>query len=119
MINTDKRYRIGDVARSLELKVHVVRYWETEFKNFIHPQKSSGGHNLYSTKDIDIFTSIKKLLHSEGYNITGAKKKLKELQTVANDSNSKTVPRELLFIIREELNDIRKDLKKLNNDIIK
>jgi DNA-binding transcriptional MerR regulator len=112
MTTTDKKYRIGDVARSLDLKVHVVRYWETEFKGFIHTQKSSGGHNLYSPKDIETFSTIKKLLHAEGYNISGAKKKLKELNSVSRDDSSKTVSRELLVVIREELDDIRKDLKR-------
>ena len=115
--NPEKKFRIGDVAKFLDVKIHVVRYWENEFKNFIHVQKTSGGQNLYSPKDIDVFTTIKKLLYSEGYNITGAKKKLREDQINAGNSNLKTVPRELLVIVKQELSDIKNDLKKLENSL--
>lgn len=115
--NPEKKYRIGDVAKFLDLKIHVVRYWETEFKGFIHPQKTSGGHNLYSSKDIEIFSLMKKLLYSEGYNLSGAKKKLKEIQLASNEENSKTVSRDLLVVIKEELTDLKKDLKNFKDSI--
>ena len=116
--NPERNYRIGDVARFLDLKIHVIRYWENEFKNFIHPQKTSGGHNLYSSKEIEIFSSIKKLLYSEGYNISGAKKKLKEMQIASNEESPKTVSRDLLVVIKEELLELKRDLKKFKDSIV-
>lgn len=116
--NPERKYRIGDVAKFLDLKIHVVRYWETEFKGFIHPQKTSGGHNLYSSKDIEVFSLMKKLLYSEGYNISGAKKRLKEIQLASNEENSKTVSRDLLVVIKEELMDLKKDLKNFKDSIV-
>ncbi|MCX6112760.1 MAG: MerR family transcriptional regulator [Proteobacteria bacterium] len=115
--NPEKKFRIGDVAKFLDVKIHVVRYWENEFKNFIHAQKTSGGHNLYSAKDIDVFSAVKKLLYSEGYNITGARKKLREDHINAGNENSKTVSRQLLIVVKEELNDIKNDLKKFKNSL--
>ena len=115
--NPEKKFRIGDVAKFLDVKIHVVRYWENEFKNFIHAQKTSGGHNLYSPKDIDVFTTVKTLLYSEGYNIAGAKKKLKQDQLNAGNENLKTVSKQLLVVVKDELNDIKKDLKKLENSL--
>ncbi|MDP8202897.1 MAG: MerR family transcriptional regulator [Candidatus Tenebribacter mawsonii] len=70
-------YTIGEVGNLLELKAHVLRYWETEFPQ-VHPKKKFGRNRRYSPDDIDILRKIKYMLHTQGFTIDGAKKKLKE-----------------------------------------
>ena len=70
-------YTIGEVGNLLDLKAHVLRYWETEFPQ-VHPKKKFGRNRRYSTDDIDILKKIKYMLHTQGFTIEGAKKKLKE-----------------------------------------
>lgn len=70
-------YTIGEVANLLDLKAHVLRYWESEFPQ-VHPQKKFGRNRRYSPDDIDILKKIKYMLHTQGFTIDGAKKKLKE-----------------------------------------
>jgi len=70
-------YTIGEVGNLLELKAHVLRYWETEFPQ-VHPKKKFGRNRRYSPDDIDILKRIKYMLHTQGFTIEGAKKKLKD-----------------------------------------
>ncbi|MEA2096758.1 MAG: MerR family transcriptional regulator [Candidatus Cloacimonadota bacterium] len=70
-------YTIGEVGNLLDLKAHVLRYWETEFPQ-VHPKKKFGRNRRYSPDDIDILKKIKYMLHTQGFTIEGAKKKLKE-----------------------------------------
>ena len=69
----DKRYfRIGEVCKIAELKPHVLRYWETEFKQ-VRPQKNKANQRLYRKKDVETILIIKNLLHDQKYTIAGAK----------------------------------------------
>jgi DNA-binding transcriptional MerR regulator len=75
---TDDIYRtIGDVAESLDLPAHVLRFWETRFKE-IDPVKRAGGRRLYRPRDIELVEAIRHLLYREGYTIKGVQRILKE-----------------------------------------
>jgi DNA-binding transcriptional MerR regulator len=71
-------YRIGEVGRITGVKPHVLRYWESEFKE-IKPLKSRSLQRLYRKKDLELILRIKQLLYEEGYTIAGAKGRIKEL----------------------------------------
>lgn len=66
---------IGEVSETLNIPPHVLRFWETEFKQ-INPSKRRGGRRFYSEKDIEVIEQIRTLLHVKGYTIKGAKKAL-------------------------------------------
>ncbi len=111
-------YRIGEVSRITGIKPHVLRYWESEFK-VIKPHKGVSLQRLYRRKDLDLILKIKKLLYEEGFTISGAKKKIRNLERaetkqmklklVERRSNGKD--HEFLLAIREELKGIRKMLE--------
>ena len=67
-------FRIGEVAKLVGVEPHVLRYWESEFR--MRPHRSASGQRLYRKKDIARFLKIKKLLHNEGFTISGARKAL-------------------------------------------
>jgi DNA-binding transcriptional MerR regulator len=72
----DKLYfKIGEVAELLQLKTHVLRYWETEFA-VLQPVKSRSNQRLYRRKDVETALLIKELLYRQGFTIAGARKKL-------------------------------------------
>ncbi|WP_092349944.1 MerR family transcriptional regulator [Desulfuromusa kysingii] len=72
----DKLYfKIGEVAALLQLKTHVLRYWETEF-TLLQPVKSRSNQRLYRRKDVETALLIKELLYQQGFTIAGARKKL-------------------------------------------
>ncbi len=78
---TEKResaYRtIGEVAEELDLPAHVLRFWETRFKD-IDPVKRAGGRRLYRARDVELVRAIRHLLYGEGYTIKGVQRILKE-----------------------------------------
>ncbi len=71
-------YTISEVCQEVELKPHVLRYWETEFKE-LRPKKGKARNRLYRKKDIELIKEIKKLLYDEKYTIEGARKKIRQL----------------------------------------
>jgi DNA-binding transcriptional MerR regulator len=70
-------YSIGQVSLIAQVDQHVLRYWETEFKE-LAPRKNRGGKRLYREGDIKTVQRIKELLYRDRYTIEGARKKLKE-----------------------------------------
>lgn len=66
---------IGEVAKALDIKQHVLRYWEQQFP-MLQPLKRSGGRRYYRPEDIVLVEEINRLVNSEGYTLKGAKKAL-------------------------------------------
>jgi DNA-binding transcriptional MerR regulator len=72
----DKLYfRIGEVASTVGVEPHVLRYWEGEFA--LKPLRSMSGQRLYRKQDIARFLRIRHLLHEKGFTVAGARKFLK------------------------------------------
>ena len=68
-------FKIGEVAKLLGVKPHVLRYWESEFP-FLRPKKNPSGQRLYAKTDIDTLVEIKNLLYIDCYTISGARQLL-------------------------------------------
>lgn len=62
---------IGEVAKALGLKQHVLRYWEEQFP-MLRPLTRAGGRRYYRPEDVALVARIDQLLHREGYTIRGA-----------------------------------------------
>jgi DNA-binding transcriptional MerR regulator len=70
----DKLYfKIGEVSKLARVEPHVLRYWETEFKE-IQPKRAHSNQRLYRREDVKIVLQIKELLHEKGFTISGARK---------------------------------------------
>ncbi len=68
---------ISEVAEELDLPQHVLRFWETRFKQ-IKPMKRGGGRRYYRPEDVELLKGIRHLLYAEGYTIKGVQRILKE-----------------------------------------
>lgn len=73
-----RQFRIGDLAKELNLKKFIIRFWEKEFD--LKSDRSSGGQRFYTQEDLSLFLTIKDLLYSQGFTISGAKKQLQQMQ---------------------------------------
>jgi DNA-binding transcriptional MerR regulator len=71
-------FKIGEVARIVGVRPHVLRYWENEF-SALRPMKTRGLHRVYRRKDVELAVLVKHLLHDEGLTMSGAKRRLREL----------------------------------------
>src|SRR4051794_23576977 len=65
-------FKIGDVARLLKIEPYVLRFWETQFPQ-LKPNKSGTGQRLYRRREVEMALEIKRLVHGEGYTISGAR----------------------------------------------
>jgi DNA-binding transcriptional MerR regulator len=68
---------IGDVAAALDLPAHVLRFWETRFRE-IRPVKRAGGRRVYRPGDIVLVAAIRTLLYDDGYTIRGVQRLIRE-----------------------------------------
>ncbi|MGZ3173605.1 MAG: MerR family transcriptional regulator [Croceibacterium sp.] len=66
---------IGEVAKALDLRQHVLRYWEQQFP-MLQPLKRSGGRRYYRPEDIALVQTIDRLVNKEGYTLKGARQAL-------------------------------------------
>ncbi len=105
-IPTKRYFTIGEVSSLCEVKPHVLRYWEQEFTQ-LRPAKRRG-RRYFQRHEIELIRQIRRLLHSEGFTISGARERIKQLAS-KNDTAvvSEQDVRKLLnqFII--ELNEVK------------
>jgi len=68
---------ISEVADDLDVPQHVLRFWESRFRE-IKPMKRGGGRRYYRPDDVDLLRGIRHLLYGEGYTIRGVQRILRE-----------------------------------------
>jgi DNA-binding transcriptional MerR regulator len=68
-------FSIGDVCQLTELKPHVLRYWESQFR-FLNPAKNRSGNRVYQRREIELIMLVKHLLYAEKYTIEGARRRI-------------------------------------------
>ena len=109
---------ISEASEILSLPSHVLRFWESKFKQ-IKPLKRAGGRRFYRPNDILFILGIKKLLHIDGLTISGVKRLIKEngVNHVINigkgikDNNLNFQTKELLLKkIRAQKSNINKEI---------
>ena len=90
----DKLYfRIGEVARLLQVETHTLRFWETEFPQ-LKIGKGGTGQRLYRRRDVELALEIKHLLYEQGYTIPGARQFLQSRPRGKDSAKAVTPPRE-------------------------
>ena len=90
-------FKIGEVAKLLGVKTHVLRYWESEFPS-LKPKKNPSGQRIYAHVDIEAIVEIRNLLYNERYTISGARQMLarqRELALGEADEVSASLPKTL------------------------
>jgi DNA-binding transcriptional MerR regulator len=70
-------FSMGDVCSLTDLKPHVLRYWESQFR-FLHPAKNRSGNRVYQRREIELIMLVRQLLYTEKYTIDGARQKIDE-----------------------------------------
>jgi DNA-binding transcriptional MerR regulator len=68
---------ISEVAVELDVPQHVLRFWESRFRE-IKPMKRGGGRRYYRPDDVSLLRGIRHLLYGEGYTIRGVQRIIKE-----------------------------------------
>lgn len=105
-------YSIGEVCDLVDLKPHVLRYWETQFP-VLNPSKNRSGNRVYQRKEIKLILLVKKLLYDEKYTIEGAKQKLEQLRrgSELGGEASVALEQDTIDMLRRELTELRELLE--------
>jgi DNA-binding transcriptional MerR regulator len=100
-------FSIGEVCEITDLKPHVLRYWESQFR-FLNPAKNRSGNRVYQRKEIELILLVKHLLYTEKYTIEGARQKVDEHRKAGD---LKSVARAALSL--ETVESLERELKEL------
>ena len=104
---------IGEVARALGIKQHVLRYWEQQFPQ-LQPLKRSGNRRYYRPADIALIERIDRLVNRDGYTLKGAEAALREPE----DRNAASPTENAIAQDRGmEVSDILPRLKAIRDDL--
>lgn len=68
-------YSIGEVCALTDLKPHVLRYWESQFR-FLNPAKNRSGNRVYKGREVELIMLVKHLLYTEKFTIEGARQRV-------------------------------------------
>ena len=104
-------FSIGEVCMLTDLKPHVLRYWESQFR-FLNPAKNRSGNRVYQRREIELIMLVKHLLYTEKYTIDGARQRIEqfrrtgELKTAAHQALST----EMVADLRHELEQVMRIL---------
>lgn len=100
-------FSIGDVCQLTDLKPHVLRYWESQFR-FLNPAKNRSGNRVYQRREIELILLVKHLLYTEKYTIEGARKRIEEYRRTGQLKSEAR-----LALQHETLQDLTAQLKKV------
>ena len=101
-------FSIGDVCQLTDLKPHVLRYWESQFR-FLNPVKNRSGNRVYQRREIELIMLVKHLLYTEKFTIEGARKRIEQYRRTGSLKSEArfALQRETLEDLARELRDIR------------
>ena len=81
---------IGEVAKALSIRPHVLRYWEEQFPQ-LRPVKRGGGRRYYRPEDVSLLKTIDRLVHRDGYTLRGARQWLETQSKAPSQSGREAV----------------------------
>jgi len=100
MENQKLFYPIGEVAKMFDLPVTTIRHWEQNF-SILKPKKNKKGNRLFTNEDIENLKLIYKLVKEEGYTLSGAETRMKEMKKNTSGNENEVVIQRLLQIRKE------------------
>lgn len=120
-MNKKRKMTVKEVAQILQVEESTIRFWEKEFGDFLNLKVEKGQKYRYSPENLEMFTKICELLHTEMYTIKGARRRL-ELDRTVGDSfgvehNFKTTVLFMFSTILNELQEARNEASALSSQV--
>src|SRR5688572_6134699 len=97
-------YSISEVCDLVDLRPHVLRYWETQFP-LLNPSKNRSGNRVYQRKEIKLILLVKHLLYEEKYTVEGAKQRLEQLRKGGElqGATKGALDKQMVALLRQEM----------------
>jgi len=110
-----KGYLIGVVSELLEVKPHVLRYWEQEIP-MLAPKKNDAGRRIYTRQELDMLLRIKYLIQEKKFTLAGVREKLwQEFYSEDNDVRAHIIAlRNELLLLKGRVKEQQKKLNTLS-----
>jgi DNA-binding transcriptional MerR regulator len=104
-------FSIGEVCALTDLKPHVLRYWESQFR-FLNPAKNRSGNRVYKSREVDLIMAVKHLLYTEKFTIEGARARIEQYRRTGElrIAARRALETELIHDLRQALEEIEKVL---------
>ena len=99
----DRFHTIGEVSDMLDVKTHVLYFWEKEFPR-IRPPRGRNKRRRYQQQQIDAIKEVKRLLWDELYTIKGAQKRMNDASEGAERPRNTAETRKLIDQIDAGIN---------------
>lgn len=116
VLTVDKKRSIGNASKEVGVQEHVIRFWETQFPNYIKPTIGAGGRRYFFDKDIKTLLFIKDYLYNKGYTIKGLQNLLKSEDVIFEKEEEKKENKKDIIIESKTIDKPDKELKnKLSN----
>jgi DNA-binding transcriptional MerR regulator len=106
-------YSIGEVSDITSVEPHVLRYWETIFKQ-LSPRKNKAGNRTYREQDITLILKLKELIQDKKYSTAGAQK---YIENERNGDENEISDTHLSFETVKDLKEIRLFLQQLSEKL--
>ena len=112
MQELDKKfYKIGDVAKILELPESTLRYWESQF-TIIKPRRNAKNIRFYTPADIETIRKIYYLVKEKGFKLDAAQAQIRANRDGV-DKRYEVVTR--LKAVKSQLKELQQALNAVNN----
>ena len=100
-------YSIGEVCALTDLKPHVLRYWESQFR-FLNPAKNRSGNRVYKSREVELIMLVKHLLYTEKFTIDGARQRIDQYRRTGElrTSARRAVEAELITELRATVEEV-------------
>ena len=110
---------INQVAYNFKLPQHVLRFWESKFKQ-LKPLKLSGNRRYYREIDIEFIGYIKSLLYDDCITIKGVQKIFgnQTINQILNSKNPILKKKDVLVQNKKQTIDNSKEFKKVLKDLL-
>jgi len=100
----------ADNTTTKNLKLHTLRFWETQFKQ-LKPKKLNN-RRYYDHRNIDILLKIQYFLKNQGMTINGVKKVLDNKNLNIDLNEKKNINSEIIKVKINKISKLLKNLKK-------
>ena len=100
-------YSIGEVCALTDLKPHVLRYWESQFR-FLNPAKNRSGNRVYKAREVEMIMLVKHLLYTEKFTIDGARQRIDQFRRTGElkSASRRAIEAEMIRDLRLALEDV-------------
>ncbi|MDI6400405.1 MerR family transcriptional regulator [Balneolaceae bacterium ANBcel3] len=102
-------YTIGEVSKQTGVEPHILRYWESLFRE-LNPSKNRAGKRVYKESDIETVHLLKDLIQKNKYSTAGARKALDRMKKEPDTQQAST---EIPDAVRQDLKEARNLLEDL------